>query len=238
MYLTDVVGDTLFLKPVTQAEIIKLVNNTKSKKSKDHDDIDMCLVKKIIPYLVIPLEHIFNISLQMGVFPEGMKIARIIPILKNGNINDFTNYRPISLLSQFSKILEKIFHNRMMSFIEEKNILYESQYGFRKNMSTSLAILELVENITTSIDDRKSTVGIFIDLKNAFDTVDHILIKKLEEVLLISGSVVILWTEANICVLMTQVLNVWRLPVGFRKDPYWVLHCLFYILMICVMYQC
>ena len=60
-YLTDVVGDTLFLKPVTQAEIINLVNNTKSKKSKDHDDIYMCLVKKIIPYLVIPLEHIFNI---------------------------------------------------------------------------------------------------------------------------------------------------------------------------------
>ena len=85
------------------------------------------------------------------------------------------------LLSQFSKILEKIFHNRMMSFIEEKNILYESQYGFRKNMSTSLAILELVENITTSIDDCKSTVGIFIDLKKDFDTVDHdILIKKLD----------------------------------------------------------
>ncbi len=110
-----------------------------------------------------------------------MKIARVIPLFKNGNINDFTNYRPISLLSQFSKILEKIFHNRMMSFIEEKNILYESQYGFRKNMSTSLAILELVENITTSIDDCKSTVGIFIDLKKAFDTVDHdILIKKLD----------------------------------------------------------
>ena len=178
-YLTDAVGDTLFLKPVTKADIINLVNNTKSKKSKDHDDIDMCLVKTLIPYLVIPLEHIFNISLQAGVFPDGMKIARVIPLFKNGNINDFTNYRPISLLSQFSKILEKIFHNRMMSFIE-KNNLYESQYGFRKNMSTSLAILELVKNITTSIDDCKSTVGIFIDLKKAFDTVDHdILIKKL-----------------------------------------------------------
>ena len=169
----------MFLKPVTQAEIVNLVNNTKSKKSKDHDDIDMCLVKKLIPYLVIPLEHIFNISLQTGVFPDCVKIARVIPLFKNGNINDFTNYRPISLHSQFSKILEKIFHNRMMSFIEEKNILYESQYGFRKNMSTSLAILELVENITSSIDGCKSTVGIFIDLKKAFDTVNHdILVKK------------------------------------------------------------
>ncbi len=90
----------------------------------------MCLVKQLIPYLVIPLEHIFNTSLQAGVFPDGMKIARVIPLFKNGNINDFTNYRPISLLSEFSKILEKIFHNRMMSFIEEKNIMYESLFGF------------------------------------------------------------------------------------------------------------
>ena len=120
--------------------------------------------------VVIHLEHIFNISLQTGIFPDGMKTAQVIPLFKNGNINDFTNSIPISLLSQFSKMLEKIFHKRMMSFIEEKNILYESQYGFRRNMSTSLAMLELVENITTSIDDCKFTVGIFIDLKKAFDT--------------------------------------------------------------------
>ena len=98
-YLTDAVGNTLFVKPVTQAENINLVSNTKSKKCKNHDDIDMCLVKNLIPYLVIPLE---NISLQTGVFPDGMTIARIIPLFQNGNINDFTNYRPISLLSQFS----------------------------------------------------------------------------------------------------------------------------------------
>ena len=131
----------MFLKPVTKAELINLVNNTKSKTSKDHDDIDMCLVKQLIPYLVVPLEHILNISLHTGVFPDGMKIVRVIPLFKNGNINDFTNYRPISLLSQFCKIPEKIFHNRMMLFIEEKHILYESQYGFRKNMSMSLPIL-------------------------------------------------------------------------------------------------
>ena len=69
----------------------------------------------------------------------------------------------------------------MMSFIDDRQILYKSQYGFRKNMSTSLAIMELVEEITTSIDDCKSTIGVFIDLKKAFDTVDHsILVKKLE----------------------------------------------------------
>ena len=80
--LTDPVGYTLFLKPITKAEIINLVNNTKSKKSEDHDDIDMCLVKKLIPYLIIPLEHNFNISLPSGVFAGGMKIAPVIPLFK------------------------------------------------------------------------------------------------------------------------------------------------------------
>ena len=100
-YLSDKVDDTLFLKPVTKEEIINLVKNTKSKKSKDHDDIDMCLVKKILLHIVTPLEHIFNISLQKGVFPDGMKLARVIPLFKNGEINDFSNYRPISILSVF-----------------------------------------------------------------------------------------------------------------------------------------
>ena len=131
-YLSDKVEDTLFLKPVTEEEIIKLVNNTKSKTSKDHDDIDMCLVKKITPHLVTPLEHIFNTSLQKGVFLDGMKLARVIPLFKNGDMNDFTNYRPTSLLSQFSKILEKIFHNGMMSFIDDKQILCKANMGLGK----------------------------------------------------------------------------------------------------------
>ena len=141
----------------------------------------MCLVKKIIPYIVTPLKHIFNASLQKGIFPDSMKKACVIPLFKSGDAKEFSNYRPVSLLPQFSKILERVFHKRLMYFLDKKQILYKSQYGFRKNMSTSLAILELVEEITNATDDCKSTVGVFIDLKKAFDTVDHnILIKKLE----------------------------------------------------------
>ena len=180
-YLNQKVEESIFLNPVTDEEIIEIVKDAKTKYSKDHDSIDMSLVKLVIPYIVKPLKHIFNISLQNGVFPDRMKIARVIPIFKTGDLQEFSNYRPISILPQFSKILEKIFHSRLTSFLNNKQILYEGQYGFRKKHSTSMAIFELVEEITTAMDNSMSTVAVFIDLKKAFDTVDHnILLNKLE----------------------------------------------------------
>ena len=167
------------MNPVTGVDILQLVANVKPKKSKGHDELDMCLIKKLIPYFVVPLKHIFNISLLNGMFPDSMKIARVIPLFKTGNTKEFSNYRPISLLPQFSKILETNYHSRFKAFIDSNQIFYKSQYGFKKQMSTSLAIIELVEEITNSLDNHESTVGVFIDLKKAFDTVDHgILIEK------------------------------------------------------------
>ena len=97
------------MNPVTEVDILQLVAKVKPKKSKGHDELDMCLIKKLIPYniIVVPLKHIFNLSLLNGVFPDSMKIARVIPLFKSGNTKEFSNYRPISLLPQFSKILEK-----------------------------------------------------------------------------------------------------------------------------------
>ena len=109
--------------------------------------------KKIIPHILTPLRHICNTSLGQGIFPDEMKIARIIPLFKSGDKQNVSNYRPISLLPQFSKILEKIFYNRLMNFLNSNNLLYLRQYGFRTNMSTSMAIMELVENITTAMDN-------------------------------------------------------------------------------------
>ena len=106
---------------------------------------------------------------------------RICSLLKSGDKQNVSNYRPISLLPHFSKILENIFNNRLMNFLNSKNLLYLRQYGFRKNMSTSMAIMELVENITNAMDNGKLTIRVFIDLKKAFDTVDHsILVTKLD----------------------------------------------------------
>ena len=141
----------------------------------------MKTVKHVIKQIVKPLTHIFNRSLICRSFPNDMKLAKIIPIFKSGDRFKFSNYRPISLLSQFSKILEKIFNKRLTSFIEAQHILSDGQYGFRSNHSTSLALTEFVEKVTSAMDKSQSTIGAFIDLRKAFDTVDHnILLCKLQ----------------------------------------------------------
>ena len=112
-----------------------------------------------------------------------MKIAKVIPLYKNGSKHLFTNYRPVSLLPQFSKILEKLFNSRLDSFLERHNVLSESQYGFRTKRSTSQALMESIERITDAIDNHQYAIGIFIDLRKAFDTINHnILINKLEKI--------------------------------------------------------
>ena len=97
--------------------------------------------------LSIPFSDICNASFTEGVFPEKNKIAKVIPSHKNGPTDDVNNYRPISLLSIFSKIMEKLMHKRLYNFLQEHNILFDNQFGFRKNNSTTFALLQITEKI-------------------------------------------------------------------------------------------
>ena len=125
---------------------------------------------------------IINKSFSYGEFPNLLKIVKVIPIHKGGSSQDMNNYRPISLLSIFDKIIEKLMHKRLYKFLEENKILYDKQFGFRKNNSTTIySLIEITEKIKESIDKGKFGCGIFIDLRKAFDTVNHnILLSKLE----------------------------------------------------------
>ena len=107
-----------------------------------------------------------------------MKVAKVIPLYKSGEKNLFNNYRPVSLLPQFSKILEKLFNVRLEGFIDKCNILSENQYGFRKNRSTNMALLDMMEKITDPLNCKKSTIATFVDLSKAFDTIDHTILLK------------------------------------------------------------
>ena len=143
----------------------------------------MNLIKKVINNIIKPLTYICNKSFQEGGFPDNMKISKVIPILKYGDNSILSNYRPISLLSHFSKILEKLFERRLFGFLEKNLILNNSQYGFRHNRSTLTALVQMTEKILSSLDAECSTIAIFIDLQRAFNTIDHdILIKKLENI--------------------------------------------------------
>ena len=125
------------------------------------------------------MSNIFNLSLFRHL-PKSLKIAKIIPIYKNDDPTQITNYRLISLLPSISKILEKIAYKRLYSFLNINNILIPNQYGFRKNHSTDYAILQLCDKITDSLSKKEHIIGIFMDLSKAFDTIDHnILIYKL-----------------------------------------------------------
>ena len=125
--------NSMFINPVNEAEVIRIIKLCKPKDSMDYDDISMWVLSRIAPQVVKPLVHIFNLSFSTG----EMKISKVIPLFKNGNKSDFSNYRPISLLSQFSKIFEKISNERLQQFLNANNILSNSQYGFRAHINSA-----------------------------------------------------------------------------------------------------
>ena len=172
--------DNFFCIPTTPAEINNIIMHSKSKKSTGFDNIDSYIVKQIAPQIVNQLANIFSKYFLTGIVPSKLKIAKVIPLYKTKDPALFSNYRPISLLPFFSKILERLMHNRLYNFLTEHNILSMNQFGFRKNYSTFLALMDLVDNISKNIDEGNYSIGIFLDLSKAFDTIDHtILLDKL-----------------------------------------------------------
>ena len=181
-YIKDNYPNSFFLTPITRDELMKYVNKLPTNKSPGHDDFSGFIIKQIAPYIADPLQKIFNLSFTNGVVPDELKIARVVPIFKNGDPHSISNYRPISILPCFSKILERLVADRLNSFLKAFDILNEAQYGFRANYSTQLAVVDLIDKITQSLDKSHNTIGVFLDLSKAFDTIDHdILLKKLSK---------------------------------------------------------
>ena len=203
--------------------------NSLENKSTGPSSIPLKLLLLIPDLIITPLASIINMSLQTGVYPDLLKLVKVVPIHKGGSTQDINNYRPISLLSIFDKIIKKLMHKRLNTFLEDNNILYHNQYGFRKKSSTVYALVQVTELIKASIDRGKFGCGIFIDLRKAFDTVNHkILLTKLEHYG-VRGNM-LHWFQ--LFQLTENLPNHLELIVVYPKDQSLVHYSFYYTLMI------
>ena len=179
-YITSSPTCSFYLSPITEAQVSALFPGLNENK------ISLIIPNKLIKLASKPLSKPFTAiyyeSILMGKVPELFKISNVTPIFKSGAVTELGNYRPIAVISPFSKVLERLVYQQLVSFLEKQCLLFNFQFGFRKGYLTEYAILETLENLNSATDDEKVTCAIFLDFSKAFDTINHqILLDKLSK---------------------------------------------------------
>lgn len=166
-------SNSIVLAPATEHELSNIMRNLKNNAAAGYDDIKPAAVKYVMDIICSPLTHVINCMLEQGVFPEALKLARVCPVHKGGTDYTFNNYRPISVLPVMSKIFETVINVRVDGFVQKYSIMSDVQYGFRKKRSCEEALLSIKHEIINNIEQRLYTIGLFLDLRKAFDSVSH-----------------------------------------------------------------
>lgn len=165
--------NSVYLTPVDHFDVYKTILKLKNTNSTGYDGFSTKILKRCAPYIVNPLVHIINTSIEQGVFPEKLKFSIVKPLYKKGSKSDIKNYRPITLIPVLSKVLERIMYDKLYSFLSKYNILNRNQYGFQRNSSTTLACFDLIQYVTKSLNSNQLTVALLLDMSQAFDYVSH-----------------------------------------------------------------
>ena len=173
--------NSFFIQPTTAEEVKDIIMTLMSSKSMGPNGIPAFLLKQTRNTVSLPPAKLIKKSFETGIFPDICKVAKVVLIFKSETMLLCNNYRPVSLLSNIGKIIEKLMHQRPNFFLEQYNCYYPFQFGFRLNYSTDSVRMSISENIQTLLDNGEFAAGVFVDLRKAFDTVDHrILIRKPE----------------------------------------------------------
>ena len=172
--------DSLFLCTVTADEIQLEIAQLQTGKAVGPSSFPISILKIFKSELASPLQVIFNTSFLTGIVPDKFKLAKVMPVFKKGSQTNLSNYRPISLLSVFNKLLEKLMFNWSANFSEKRHLICNKQFGFHSHHLTDHAVLGIIDQVQKAIEDRDHSYGIFLDFSKAFDTVNHILLSKLE----------------------------------------------------------
>ena len=227
-YLPNQVGTNFQMHLTSREEVVDIVSGLPNKGA-NINTIPIFVYKKLIEYIADIIVDIFNCSVTSGIFPATLKNSRVVPLFKSKSPKLVNNYRPISTLSVLSKIIEKIMKKRVVSYLEDNELICEKQYGFREGYNTSDAILEFTDICAHELDNRKFTIAVFLDLSKAFDTVNRqIMVSKLRNFGFVGAD--LNWFDGYLCdrkmyvdvnnsISSVRTLNI-GLPQGSVSSPY------------------
>ena len=197
-YLTKTILTSFSFELVAPSNVSKIMNNLKPKTSTGDDKFNAKIMKLSSAALIEPITILINQSLTTGIFPARYKMAKVMPLIKKPNNFNIVNFRPISLLCAISKVIEKCVFTQVYSYFEKHKLLYESQYGYRKQHSTETACLDLIDKIYQQLDNNQIPFCLFLNLSKAFNTLDHIiLIAKLKYYGLDESAIT--WFQSYLC---------------------------------------